>query len=384
MWTLGVQPLPRAIAVAPEDRAARHLDRRGVTSAFTGMSLRYGLSVFPEVARELSRLRRRAAQIPDETLRRLALESLRKRGNMEGAALFAAFAPRAQRTQTVRALVAFQAAYNYLDLLTEQPSELPVENGRALHRALIAALDPGMAEEDHYSHHPQREDGGYLLELVELVRASLARLPSAAATRDAARAAAARIVEFQALNLGECQGGHEGLERWARTQAPASSDLRWWEAAAAAGSSLGVHAMIALAAEPDLERRRVGEVEAAYFPWLGALHSLLDSLIDVGEDRRERQRNLLGYYRSGEEAAARLGSLAGRARAEAAALGQVHRHEALLAAMEGYYLTEPCARSDAAASLRQSIAVSSDRLLGRSLPLFRAARVLSALARERR
>jgi hypothetical protein len=64
---------------------------------------------------------------------------------MEGAALFGAFAPRAHRTQTVRALVAFQAAYNYFDLLAEQPSEGSERAGRELHRGLMLALAPELA-----------------------------------------------------------------------------------------------------------------------------------------------------------------------------------------------------------------------------------------------
>jgi len=41
------EPAP---AVTPEDRAARQVERRGLTSAFAAMSLRYGLSVFPPPA----------------------------------------------------------------------------------------------------------------------------------------------------------------------------------------------------------------------------------------------------------------------------------------------------------------------------------------------
>ena len=41
----------------------------------------------------------------------------------------------------------------------------------------------------------------------------------------------------------------------------------------------------------------VEAIEGAYFPWICALHSLLDRLVDVAEDERAGQRNLLSYTR---------------------------------------------------------------------------------------
>src|ERR1700727_3816235 len=58
-------------------------------SAFAAMALRYWPTIYPSVARELSCWRERAAQIADPLLRGIAEAALEKRGNMEGAALFA-------------------------------------------------------------------------------------------------------------------------------------------------------------------------------------------------------------------------------------------------------------------------------------------------------
>src|SRR5258708_7878333 len=105
---------------------------RAVT--FAGAARRYWCGVFPSVCLERRRRRARARAIPDPQLRRVALESQRKWGNVEGAAAFAAFVPRRHRTAAARAMMSFQAAYNYLDLLGEQPSKDPAANGRALHQ----------------------------------------------------------------------------------------------------------------------------------------------------------------------------------------------------------------------------------------------------------
>src|ERR1700722_5150743 len=210
--------------------------------------VRYLTSIFPLVRRELAHWQARACDIPDPVLRSDAIEGLSKRGNLEGAALFAVLAPRSHRRETVRAVVAFQTAYNYLDTLAEQTSSDPIANGRQLHQALLVPLDPATRQPDYYALHPQREDGGFLAALVDTCRTALAALPSYAVVSRVCSAAATRIVSFQSLNLTERQGGHDALERWARQQAPKGSGLDWWQAAAAEGSSLAVHALIATAA----------------------------------------------------------------------------------------------------------------------------------------
>jgi tetraprenyl-beta-curcumene synthase len=316
-------------------------NRVAPTAAFVDAALRYWLTVFPRVDRGVRRWRDRAGMIPDPTLRATAFESLRKWGNIEGAAAFAAFARRGDRAAVVRALVAFQAIYNYADLLSEQPNGEAIANGRRLHEAMLAALDPGAPRLDYYAHHPQHDDGGYLQALVDTCRTALAGLPSYAAVASSALIAAERIVTFQSLNVGRTQGDHDALARWARKQTPPGMDLRWWETAAAAGSSLGVHVLIAAAADPQLCQAEIAALDDAYFPTIGALHSLLDNIVDRQEDARTDQRSLVGYYASRSEAAARVGVLAVRAVARAQALPRGERHAIILAAMVGNYLSSP-------------------------------------------
>ncbi len=356
--------------------------------AFGSSTLAYGASVLPSVARELSRWRARAQEIPSAPLRRLALAALRKRGNMRGAALFAVLAPRAGRAGAVRALVALQSAYNYLDTLAEQPSADPVGNGRRLHRALLVALDPDAGHEDYYASQSFDErgvaggdsgDGGYLRELVDTACACVSALPSFALVADPARMAAARIVDFQSLNLGERQGSAAGLERWGREQTPAGSGLCWWETAAAGGSSLGVHVLIGLAADPRLDPGDIAAIERAYWPWIGALHSLLDSLVDVAEDRRDRQRNLLGYYASPAQAAERIVAIALRARAEARGLAHGQRHELIVTAMACHYLSAPEARAPEVRAIASGVAQAAGPLVRPALPLFKATRTAARI-----
>jgi len=353
--------------------------RVALATSFAGAARRYWLGVFPRVCIERRRRRARVFEIPDPLLRRTALDAQRKWGNVEGAAAFAAFVPPRHRAAAARAMACYQAAYNYLDMLGEQPSADPTANGRRLHSALLVALDPnpGAPHLDYYEHHLQREDGGYLTDILDACRAALATLPSYPAVAPAARSAAERIVAFQSCNTGERQGDLQALERWARTETPPGDDLRWWEIAAAGGSSLGIYALFALAAEPHLvdsptSPEMVEAVQDAYFPWIGALHSLLDNLVDAAEDRATGQHSLIGGYASPQEAAARMGWLAERSLRAARALPDARAHTLVLAAMVSFYLSTPEAATPEALPVARAVLDALDGPADLAMLVFRA------------
>jgi tetraprenyl-beta-curcumene synthase len=341
----------------------------------------YVLLILPAAARELAGWRRVIATMPDPGLRAAATASLRKRGNIEGAAMFAALAPRGHRRRAVRALVAFQTTYNYLDVLSELPSEDPAANARQLHAALRVALDPGAPHCDYYARNPAWEDGGYLRELVDACRGALGSLPSAATVAPALRRLVARIVEFQALNRREAEGGHASLARWATEITPAGSGLRWWETAASAGTSLGVHALIASAA-CELDVHDVHALERAYHPWLGALHTLLDSLVDLDEDHGKDLRSLLDYYSTPGRTSGGLERLAGHARAQARRLPNAAVHVTIATAMCSYYLSAPECRTPQARAVTRALKDTFGSTLGMALLLFRLRRRVRVATRR--
>lgn len=334
----------------------------GSLLAFAAAAWRYWCRVFPVVRSELRSWRRRAAAISDPEVRPLAVQALAKRANMEGAAAFATFAPGRRRKDVVRATVAFQSAYNHADLLSERPVADAVLRSRALHAALPAALtatagrsrgaDIGGAEGRAHRR------CSYLRALVSTCRQSSAALPSYAAVEAPALRAAERVAAFQSFNCGALQGDHVAMELWARAEADArtvgpGSQLHWWELAGAGGSSVGVHVMIAAAAETRVSRREVDAIEAAYHPHVGALHSMLDQLVDVGEDMLTGQRNLVSYYSGPEQAAERIGALARDAMRGASSLSPRRRHRLIVIAMACMYLTAPQARSPQAQEARR-------------------------------
>ncbi len=370
MRKLGTSPTPRARLAAG---AVRERVRSSV--ALAGAAVRYWLAVFPRVCIELRRSRRLAQRIADPLVREAALAALDKRSNMEGAAAFAAIGPRRHRTSVVRALVAFQTLYNHADTIAERFAGESVERALDAHAPLLAVFDPAGAQHAGAARpvdgalgvdRAAAADAEYVAALLDTCRTTLSRLPSNSAIAMPARRAAERIVAFQSLSVG----AHGELERWAGEATPVRSTLRWWELAASAGSSLGVHALIAAAASPSLDEQAIAAIDDAYFPAIGALHSLLDSLVDVDEDAETGQLRLIDCYDSPSDAAAALADLTRAALAAARGLPRARSTELLVAAMVCSYLAtagarsardaEPIARQvrDALGSARETAAAS--------------------------
>lgn len=352
-------------------------------SVFIAAAGRYWLKVFLIVNREVRAWERRALEIPDPSLRLLAITALRcERGNLEGAAAFAAFLPAAHRARVVRASVAFQAAYDYADALSEQPTLHPIANSLALHTVLCDALGARAREVDYYRFHSHRGDDGYLCQLRDACRTAVHSLPFYEAVAGAAQDAARRIAVYQSLNLSEHHGGRKKLARWARINTPADSDLCWWETAAAAGSSMLVFALIACAAEPPLQVSEITALTLAYFPWIGALHTLLDSLVDESEDIHTGHRSLLDYYSCPQETSQRIGAIASEATRRAQSLPTSIRHRMILAAMTSFYLSAASTHSPYGELVASEVFASMGELARPTMLVMRSRRKAAELKRR--
>jgi hypothetical protein len=323
-------------------------ERLPLPARFACVATRYWLAIFPQVQRERDGWRLRAQQIPDPLLRRLALQMQQiKIGNVEGAAAFGVFARGAHRGSVVAAQVAFQTAYDYADVLAEADSEDSVANGRTLHRALLLGAGSAGPHGDYYAHCGCLDDAGYLIALSGACRAAYGGMPASAALAAAIERGVGRIVAYQGANHSHPHGTHLALAAWAASQTPEHADLRWWETAASAGSSAGIFSLIAAASHPLMDRGTVAQMEGAYFPWAGSLHTLLDSLVDRTEDTHGGQRSLLDYYRGEEEARARMAHIAEQAVKRLRALPDGQAHLIVFAAMASLYVIS--VRSDASA-----------------------------------
>ena len=333
--------------------------RRGAVAPAT--LWRYGTTVLPCARRELRRWKRRAGAIPDPALRAHARATLRDEGaNAEGAALLALAAPRLRRTAVVRLLVAVQVLYDYLDTLSEQPAEDPLAASRRLHGALLAALADAAAA-DWYAGYGRRDDGGYLAALVAHCRTLRASLPAGALVAGGVRRAAERASECQSRNHAAMLGALPlaAFAQWAGAlPAGAGPKLRWWELAAAAGSSLALHALLAAAADARLTPAAAAQIEAAYWPWVCGLNTLLESVADAPADARSGNHSYVGRYRTPQDAAGRLAAIAAQASAAVRELPGATHHATVLAAMTSFYLEAGSARPNAA--LRRGVLAQLD------------------------
>jgi len=287
--------------------------------------------------------------------------------------------PRAQRAQVVRALIAFQTAYDYLDTLAEQPSSDPIANGRQLHLALLSALEPDGEHADYYAHNLGDQDNGYIRKLIEACRGACRVLPSYACVATPACSAATRMIAYQSLTHGAPAETPQALARWASSATPAGTGLQWWETAAGSASSLSVLALIAAAGQPILSAGEAAATDSAYFPWIGALHVLLDSLIDRPADIASGHHSLVGHYASVEEAASRLSTIAVRAMQATETVPESVQHAMILAAMTSFYLSAPCASAPATCAVARGVLEAMGGLAAPTMVVLRTRRAAGRL-----
>lgn len=329
------------------------------------------------VSKEIRGWRRMALTIPDSTIREDALAALeRKRTHADGAALFWIL-PRRRNTDLLRLLVTYELIWDFLDNVSERAASAGQVDGRQLHLAIAEAIDPTAAISDYFSELPWREDGGYLRALVEACRQGCAALPSypcvrALALQDAERA------QVLALNHDPDSARREAsLECWVGEHFPDRLDLGWWELSGAASAPLNIHALLALAAEPGCTEGEILAVHAAYFPWLSAATTMLDSYVDQAEDARNGDHSYIAHYPSCESAQEGVQTLLARAVTELRALPRGSKHAIIAAAMAAMYLSKGADTATIRAD-RRRLARAGGSLTRLLLPILRVWRVAYA------
>jgi tetraprenyl-beta-curcumene synthase len=331
----------------------------------------------PGIAREVRSWRYRALAIPDATTRSDALTTLySKRFNIEGAGLFAIL-PRRRDPHLLRLLVIWQILIDFLDDVSERSSPDPIANSHQLHLALMDALDSGRCLSDYYLYHPWKNDGGYLRALVRACRRECNSLPSYHGVQRQVVQSASRFC-IQTFNHDpDIYRRSKALKSWAAGEF-SYGDECWWELTAAASSSLGMYALLALAADPQCSEQDITRIEAAYMPWICAAGTMLDSYVDHATDIQDDAHSYFTYYSDRDTGTQRIGELISQAGQEACSLRDGHKHATIVAGMIAMYLSEDSARTPELQTTTQSLIVAGGSLTRLLLPILRAWRLVYA------
>lgn len=337
-------------------------------------NLRYWPTVAPLVRAQVETYKLRARAIRDPTLQAIALDKLDdQRFHAQVAATLATLAPRTNRNNAVRAIVAVEVMYDYLDGLTEQPVPDPLADGHHLAQAFTDAvtIDRPPAG-DYYTLHPQTDDDRYLQALVTDAREAVAQLPAidaiaAAATRCATRFADAQIRAHAISQLGITQ-----LREWATREAHGTR-LGWLEYFAGATSTvLGLHALIAAAANPHTTAWDAEQIDTLYL-YIGVVVTMLDSIIDYQRDIDTTGRpGYTRYYDSREQLQQELTNATREVIDRARNTPNAAHHLMTLAGVVAFYTSAPTATSPYAAPIAAHIQHQLRPLITPTLAVMRA------------
>jgi tetraprenyl-beta-curcumene synthase len=343
----------RARAAASQAGGLAHASNPGTVLALSTATAREVFWGLRYVASDVREWRARAASIPDPDLRAIALNAIdRKRGNINGAALFWVLPARRNR-DLLRLLVTYELLADFLDDVSEAVVHLGMDYAIQLHRALIEALDPAVQISDYYGATPSHEDGGYLLALVESCRSGCRLLPSYDAVRPTLMQATA-LSPILALNHEpDAEQRDRALLKWAELNWPqphtivCSDCLTWFEQTAAASAWLTILALLALAAQPlpaDTAEDYCQQTFETYLNWIAPASAMLDSYGDVVQDLATDHHSYIGHYPSTEVATDRVADLIAGSRSHAAELPAGSRHSVLVGCMIAFYLSKDSVR----------------------------------------
>jgi tetraprenyl-beta-curcumene synthase len=329
-------------------------------------------------SKEIGRWRARAQAIPDAPIREDALQVLdQKRTHVHGAALFWTL-PRSRSRELLRLLVAYELIWDLLDNLSERAAAHGQTDGRQLHLAIAEAVDPLAPISDYYEQHPWHNDGGYLRALVETCQQSCLSLPSYPLVRDLVLREAARAQVLALNHYPNPANRDAALERWVSREYPRLELASWWELSGAASAPLTIHALLALAAEPACTDSEITSTYAAYFPWLSATTTMLDSYVDQIEDTENGNHSYIAHYPDPDCAVRSIRMLVRRSIAQTDSLRDGHKHTVIAAAMIAMYLSKDTARTPQLKAGTSALIHAGGPLTRLLLPILRAWRIANA------
>jgi tetraprenyl-beta-curcumene synthase len=296
--------------------------------------------VFPFVKQELLVWQKKACQA-ESSLAVQAIDSITNKSfHCLGGAVYSLYTGSFSKN-TARFIVAYQTISDYLDNLCDRAGIYDEKAFRQLHLAMTDALIPDKCIEDYYLYYPYKQDGGYLNALVSACQHHVANLTKYPIIQKEILAYASLYSELQTCKHLAPGVREEKIKLWLNSYLPIYSQLTIWEFAAATGSTLGIFVLCAAAAGPRLKSEMACRIAEAYFPWINALHILLDYYIDQTEDNLSGDLNFVAYYSAKEVIPQRVLFFLQQASYRIHKLPHSILHYTILCGLIAMYLSDP-------------------------------------------
>lgn len=310
--------------------------------------------ILPLVEQELKIWENQIEKAPSSFLRGQGLKSLMdKKFHCMGGSVFALRTEQYQ-TEMVRLIVSVQTISDYLDNLCDRG---PVQSETCfytLHQSLIDVFShnsPG----NYYQNYPLSEDNNYLQTLVNSSKQNLEKLPQIDFHRDKLLYLAGLYSDLQVYKHLSFEKRVPALQKWFSGFKRQFPDLYWWEFSCAAGSTLGIFALLSLATEDSYCPVKAKKILHAYFPWICGLHILLDYFIDQEEDLIENDLNFVAFYPDQKTLVERIELFISRSFLLARSLPDPNFHLAVIKGLLAMYLSDGKIRKQGFESIRKNL-----------------------------
>ncbi|WP_409302281.1 tetraprenyl-beta-curcumene synthase family protein [Peribacillus sp. SCS-155] len=257
--------------------------------------------IFPVVHEELNYWKKRAEEIPNQELKRQALASIHsKTFHCEGGSILA-LAAESQARAAIRFIVAYQTISDYLDNLCDRSTSLDPEDFRALHESMHHSIDIDAEPSDYYRYRSDKDDGGYLHELVSACQSVLRGISSYLDIFPYLRDLCSVYCDLQVHKHVRVEERVPRLQSWFDHHKAQLPTMSWYEFSACSGSTLGIFCLVSYSMRPDFTQEYAEKIWQGYFPYIQGLHILLDYFIDQEEDRDGGDLNFCFYYKDDQE-----------------------------------------------------------------------------------
>lgn len=189
-----------------------------------------------------------------------------------------------------------QTISDYLDNLCDNTETVDENAFRQLHLSLYDAIETSSFFGDYYKYYPYKQDNKYLHYLVAECRSSLSNLHSYEKALPFIKKYIDWYSNLQTYKHLSLDTREKFLKNWGKKYLKSYPQISLWEFSAATGSTLGIFAMYVASYNPLFKDEDFLSLDKTYFPWICALHILLDYYIDYMEDIEEKQLNFTFYY----------------------------------------------------------------------------------------